>query len=43
MTKKEYREYLIDGILDLQQDNQFTRESLEGKPIRTLERIYDNI
>lgn len=43
MTNKEYREMLIDGILDYQTRVQFTREELESKPIRTLERIYDNV
>ena len=43
MTAKEYREMLINGILDYQTKGQFTREELEKKPIRTLERIYDNV
>lgn len=43
MTTKEYRDFLIEGILDYQQGDKFTRKSLESKPIRTLERIYDNI
>lgn len=43
MTAKGYREMLIDGILDYQTKGQFTREELEKKPIRTLERIYDNV
>ena len=43
MTNKEYRQMLIDGILDYQTKGQFTREQLEKKPIRTLEIIYDNV
>lgn len=43
MTNKEYREMLIDGILDYQTHGQFTRAELEKKTIRTLERIYDNV
>lgn len=43
MTNKDYREMLINGILEFQTRNQFTREELEKKPIRTLERIYDNV
>lgn len=43
MTNAEYREMLIDGILEYQTKEQFTREELEKKPIRTLERIYDNV
>ena len=40
---KEYREMLIDGIVEYQTKDQFTREELEKKPIRTLEIIYDNV
>ena len=43
MTNTEYRKMLIDGILEYQTKEQFTREELEKKPIRTLERIYDNV
>ena len=43
MTNAEYRKMLIDGILKYQTKEQFTREELEKKPIRTLERIYDNV
>lgn len=43
MTAKGYREMLIDGILEYQTKGQFTREELEKKPIRTLERIYANV
>ena len=43
MNNAEYRKMLIDGILGYQTKEQFTREELEKKPIRTLERIYDNV
>ena len=43
MTNAEYQKMLIDGILEYQTKEQFTREELEKKPIRTLERIYDNV
>lgn len=40
MTKAEYRKFLIDGIMEF--STTFTVEELEKKPIRVLERIYDN-
>lgn len=43
MTTTEYREMLINGILDYQTKGQFTLEELKQKPIRTLEIIYDNV
>ena len=43
MTNKEYKEMLINGILDYQTKGQFTEEELRKKPIRTLEIIYDNV
>ena len=43
MTNKEYKEMLINNILEWQTNNQFTREELEKKPIRVLERIHDNV
>lgn len=43
MTNKEYREWLINGILEFQTRNQFTRGQLEKKTIRVLEIIYDNV
>ena len=43
MTNAEYRKMLIDGILEYQTKGQFTREELEKKPTRTLEKIYDNV
>ena len=41
MTNKEYKEMLIQGILEWAGDR-FTREQLEKKNISILERIYDN-
>ena len=43
MTNAEYREMLINNILEWQTNNQFTREELEKKTIRVLERIHDNV
>ena len=43
MTAKEYKEFLINGILEFQTRNQFDREELQRKNISTLERIYDNV
>lgn len=40
---RTYKNFLIDGILDFQRENEFTREMLEKAEIRTLERIYDTI
>lgn len=40
MTNAEYRKFLIDGIMEF--SDKFTVEELEKKPIRVLERIYDN-
>ena len=41
--EKEYKEMLINNILEWQTNNQFTKEELEQKNIRTLERIHDNV
>ena len=43
MNNKEYREMLINGILEYQTKEQFTKEELDKKSIRTLEIIYDNV
>lgn len=43
MNAKEYKEFLIESILDFQTKNQFTKEELEKKTIRVLERIHDTI
>lgn len=40
---RRYKNMMIDGILDFQTKNQFTRDDLEKKSIRTLERIFDYI
>lgn len=41
--KKTYKEVLIDNILEWQTRNQFTKEELQKKSIRTLEIIHDNV
>ena len=41
MTSKEYKEFLIENILEWAGDR-FTREELEKKTIHSLERIFDN-
>ena len=38
-----YKQFLINGILEFQKNNQFTREQLERMTTRTLERIFDNV
>ena len=43
MKNTEYKEMLINNILEWQTNNQFTREELEKKSIRVLERIHDNV
>ena len=43
MTNAEYWKMLIDGILEYQTKEQFAREELEKKSIRSLEIIYDNV
>ena len=43
MTTAEYKQFLIDGIMEFQTRNQFTREELQKKRIDVLERIYDNV
>ena len=43
MTNAEYREMLIDGILEFQTKQQFTKEYLKKLSIRSLEIIYDNV
>lgn len=43
MNWKEYKEFLIESILDFQTSNQHTREELEKKTIRVLEIIYDHV
>lgn len=41
MTTIEYKQFLINGIIEWAGDR-FTREELEKKSIRALERIFDN-
>lgn len=43
MNWKEYKEFLIESILDFQTRNQYTREELEKKTIRVLEIIHDHV
>lgn len=43
MTNKEYKEMLINNIMEWQTRNQFTREQLEKKTIMALEIIHDNV
>lgn len=43
MTNTEYKQMLINDILEWQTRNQYTREELQKKSIRALERIYDII
>ena len=43
MTNKEYKQWMIECILQWQSENTFTRESLEKKTTRALEIIFDNV
>ena len=43
MNNTEYKEFLINNILEWQTNNQFTKEELNKMSIRILERIHDNI
>ena len=38
-----YKRILIEGILEFQTRNQFTKEELKKKSIRVLEIIHDNV
>jgi len=40
---RTYKNFLINGILEFQQNNEFTRDMLEKVEIYKLERIYDTI
>ena len=40
---RAYKADLIDGILTMQRNNQFTRADLESKTTSVLERIFDNV
>lgn len=43
MDDRQYKEFLIQNILEWQTREQFSKEDLENKSIRTLERIHDNV
>lgn len=43
MTNKEYKNMMIENILNWQTRKQFTREELGKKTIRALEIIHDNV
>lgn len=43
METKDYKQFLINNILEWQKQEQFKREDLEKMSIRALERIHDNI
>ena len=43
MTNKEYKQDSIKNILQWQTRNQFSKEDLEKKSIRELERIHDYV
>lgn len=43
MENRQYKEFLIQNILEWQTRNQFSKEDLEIMSIRALERIHDNV
>ena len=43
MSNAEYKEMLINDILEWQTRNQFTKEELQKTSIRALEIIHDNV
>lgn len=43
MDDRQYKEVLIQNILEWQTKGQFSKENLEKKSIRALERIHDYI
>ncbi len=43
MNNQEYKQFLINNILEWQIQQQFKREDLEKMSIRALEIIHDNI
>lgn len=43
MTNTEYKQMLIKDILEWQTKDQFDKEELEKKNIRSLEIIHDNV
>lgn len=43
MNNQDYKQFLINNILEWQNHQQFKREDLEKMSIRALEIIHDNI
>lgn len=43
MSAIEYKKFLVDGILEFQTEQIFTRKQLEKMSIRALEIIFDNV
>lgn len=43
MDNKDYKNMLIENILEWQKNGQFTAEDLAKMSIRALERIHDNV
>jgi hypothetical protein len=43
MNNIEYKEMLINNILEWQTKNQFTKEELQKQTVRVLEIIHDNV
>ncbi len=43
MNNQEYKQFLINNILEWQNQQQFKREDLEKMSIRALEIIFDNV
>lgn len=43
MNNQEYKQFLINNILEWQKQSKFSREDLEKMSIRALEMIHDNI
>lgn len=43
MNNQEYREFLINHILEWQKTEKFNREDLAKMSIRALEIIFDNV
>lgn len=43
MDDRQYKEFLIQNILEWQTQGQFSKDDLEKKSIRVLERIHDNV
>ncbi len=43
MDNQEYKQFLINNILEWQKQEQFKHEDLEKMSIRALEIIFDNV